>query len=209
MKDLIIIGAGDFARETAWIAERMNQQNQQWNILGFVDDRKTGVIDGYPVLGPIDLLCERKEKTYVTCAIGTGSVRKKVWDRLRDCPDLEYATLIDPSVIIGKDTVVEDGVILCAGTVLAINTRIGFNSIINFNCTIGHDTVLEECCTVHPGSNISGRVRVGASSDVGTGVRIIQEKTIAPGTILGAGAVVNRDITDAGTYVGVPAKRIK
>ena len=44
---------------------------------------------------------------------------------------------------------------------------------------------------------------------VGSGSTIIQLVEIAPYTIIGAGAVVVKTIEDSGTYVGVPARKIK
>ena len=209
MKDLVIIGAGDFGRETIWIAERMNEIEPIWNILGFIDDGKIGeTVDGYLVLGGVDWLCNRNADTYTTCAIANGNVKQHIWDRLSNNDRIHAATLIDPSVIIGKGAVVEAGCILCAGTVLAIHSYLCKNCIVNFNCTIGHDAVLEEYCTLHPGCNVSGKVAVGTRSVLGTGTKIIQGLNIAPDTIIGAGAVVVKDIKESGTYVGVPAKRV-
>ena len=210
MKDLIIIGAGDFGRETIWIAERMNAVKPTWNILGFVDDGKVDeVIDGYPVLGSVEWLRGYSKEIYVTCAIASGRTKESIWSRLSQNANIHAATLIDPSVIIGKGAVVEAGCILCAGTVLAIHSHLCKNCIVNFNCTIGHDAVLKEYCTLHPGCNVSGKVIVGARSVLGTGTKIIQGLNIAPDTIIGAGAVVVKDIKESGTYVGVPAKKVK
>lgn len=117
--------------------------------------------------------------------------------------------MIDPSVIVGKNAVIGEGSILCAGTVLAIAAKIGLHCIVNFNCTLGHDTILQDFCTVHPGCNISGKVTVGECSDIGTGTKIIQGKRIAPYSIIGAGAVVVKNIEECGTYVGNPARKIK
>ena len=210
MKDLIIVGAGDFSRETAWVAERMNLQRPQWNILGFVDDNKVGeVVDGYPVLGNTDWLASYDKKVCVTNGIGSGPARKKIWDKLSANRNIELATLVDPAAIIGKDCVIGDGSILCAGTVMAIASKTSLNCIINLNCTLGHDAVLEDFCTVHPGSNISGRVRVGTCSEIGTGTKIIQGKTVGQFAVVGAGSVVVRDIPDKCVAVGCPAKPIK
>ncbi len=212
MKDLVIVGAGDFAREAIWVAERMNQQYPQWNILGYVDDdeQKTGrTIDEYPVLGTTEWLVTCKREIHVTCAIGNGKIRRAIWEKLHTGNHIIPATLIDPSVVVGKNVIVEEGCIVCAGTVLAIASKLYFNSIINLNCTIGHDAVLEEYCTVHPGTNISGKVVVGACTDIGTGSKIIQGIQIASGSILGAGTVVTKNLEVQGTYVGVPARRIK
>lgn len=212
MKRLIIVGAGDFGREVSWVAERMNAQMPVWELLGFVDDSdamRGKSVDGYPVLGPVSWLEAVTEELYVVCSIGTGRVRKQVMERVLANPHLRPAALIDPAAIVGRNAQVGPGCVVCAGTVLAISSRLEAHTIVNLNCTVGHDTVLEPYCTVHPGSNLSGRVHVGDCTDIGTGTKIIQGLSVCLGCIIGAGSVVVKNITEPGTYVGVPARRIK
>lgn len=211
MKKLIIIGAGDFGREVSWVVERVNTVEPVWDLLGFVDDapEKQGmVVDGYPVLGMVSYLSEKTEDTWVICSIGTGKTRKRVMEDVLRNPKLHSASLIDPSVIVGRNVQVGEGCVVCAGTVLAISSRLESHTIVNLNCTIGHDTVLESFCTVHPGTNLSGKVHVGACTDIGTGAKIIQELTVCPNCTLGAGTVVVRNITEPGTYVGIPSQKV-
>lgn len=211
MKKLIIIGAGDFGREVSWVVERINAVSPQWDLLGFVDnapEKQGAVIDGYPVLGPVSALSAWTEETWVVCSIGTGKTRKRVMEEVLRNPKLLAATLIDPAAIVGRNAWVGEGSVVCAGTVLAISSRLEAHAIVNLNCTIGHDTVLEPFCTVHPGTNLSGKVHVGTCTDIGTGTKVIQGLTVCQGCTLGAGSVVVRDITEPGTYVGVPAKRV-
>ena len=208
MKDLIIISAGDFARETAWAAERSGQ----WNVLGFVDDdeRKIGtLIDGCKVLGNIEWLKNYDKEIYVTCAVGTGQIRKKIWERLAENRKLLRGTVIDPAAIIGKDCIIGEGSIICAGTIITINAKLGINCILNLNCTVGHDAVLGDYFTAHPGTNISGKAVFEECVYAGTGVKVLQGLHITANTTLGAGCVVVKDITETGTYIGVPAKRLK
>lgn len=212
MKKLVIVGAGDFGREVSWVAERINAQTPVWELLGFVDDGAAvqgRTVDGYPVLGPVSWLEAVTDELYVVCSIGTGRVRKQVMERVLANPHLRPAVLIEPAAIVGRNAQVGPGCVVCAGTVLAISSRLEAHTIVNLNCTVGHDTVLEPYCTVHPGSNLSGRVHVGACTDIGTGTKIIQGLAVCPGCTLGAGTVVVRDITEPGTYAGVPARRIK
>ena len=210
MKNLLILGAGDFGRESMWVAERMNKNDFQWNLLGFVDDALAGqAVDGYPVLGDIDWLIQYNKPVYAVCAIGSGAVRQSIWNKLSGNPNIQPATLIDPAVIVGRDVTVAPGSIICAGTILAIAVNIGRHCIVNLNCSIGHDTVLEDFATVHPGSNLSGKVRIGTRSFAGTGTKIVQGVSVSPDVTLGAGAVVVRDLEEEGTYVGVPVKKIK
>jgi len=44
---------------------------------------------------------------------------------------------------------------------------------------------------------------------IGAGAVVTDKISICDNVIIGAGSVVIRDIEDAGTYVGNPAKRIK
>jgi hypothetical protein len=54
--------------------------------------------------------------------------------------------------------------------------------------------------------NISGNVKIGKNVFIGTGAMVLERLTICDDVIIGAGAVVNRSITEPGVYVGVPAK---
>lgn len=211
MKDLIIIGAGDFGREVSWVVERVNEQQPTWNLLGFVDDDltiKECCIDGYPVLGTTEWLTHKVEDVWVVCSIGSGRIRKQVLERVLKQDNLYPATLIDPTVIIGRGACVKEGCVVCAGSVLAINAVLSEHCIVNLNCSIGHDTILDPCCTVHPGSNLSGKVMIGEQCDIGTGTKIIQGLTICAGCTIGAGGVVTKSIDEPGTYVGVPVRRL-
>lgn len=212
MKDIIIIGAGDFGREVSWAIERINQQKPTWNLLGFVDDNceKAGnELDGYPVLGTTEYLKGIDKEVYLVCSIGTGRVRKLVMERVLTQKNLHLATLVDPAAIVGRNVQIGEGSVICAGAILTISVQTGKCTIINLNCTVGHETVVESYCTLHPGCNISGKVKLGACTDVGTGSKVIQGLSVASGTTLGAGAVVVRDIVESGTYVGVPVKKVK
>lgn len=209
MKDLVIIGAGDFGREVAAVTERINHVLPTWNLLGFLDDNKAvnTRIDGYPVLGDLSWL-DQHEDVYTICSVGTGRARKKIVEKMAK-KHAKFATLIDPDAVAIKDSAVGEGSVVCAGSILAINSKVGDHVIINLSCTIGHDDIIDSFCTVNPGVNISGKVHLCECVDVGTGVKIIQGKTICENVVLGAGSVVVKDIDSPGTYVGVPVKRLE
>lgn len=210
IKDLYIIGAGGFGREVAWLVERINEVSTAWNLKGFIDDNESiwgSMEDGYPVLGGCEYL-KNIGDVYAVCAVGSAKVRKQIIDKFADSR-IKYATLVDPSVIISKRVHVGEGSIICAGTIITVDVTIGRHVIINLDCTLGHDDIIEDYVTIYPSVNVSGNVRIGQMSEIGTGVQIIQGKNLVPETVLGAGAVVVKDIDECGTYVGVPARQIK
>lgn len=210
MRDLYIIGAGGFGREVAWLVERINEIEPTWNIKGFIDDNESrwGVKENnYVVLGGCDYLKTLGE-VYAVCAIGAAKVRKNVIEKIKKS-SVKFATLIDPSVLISKRVEVGEGTIICANSILTVDIKIGEHVIINLDCTIGHDDIIDDFVTLYPSVNVSGNVYLGECSELGTGMQIIQGKTVTKNTIIGAGAVVVRDIEVSGTYVGCPAKKIK
>lgn len=210
MKDIYIIGSGGFGREVAWLIERINMTNPIWNIVGFIDDNEktwNTVVGGYPVVGNCDYLKDKNE-VYVVCSVGAAKVRKHIIDKLSGYP-IRFATLIDPSVVMSSRVEIGEGSIICAGTIITVDIKIGKHVIINLDCTIGHDDIINDFVTLYPSVNVSGNVMVGEGSELGTGTQVIQGKNIAPNTIIGAGAVVVKDCTESGTYVGSPAKKIK
>ncbi len=210
MKKLYVIGAGGFGRETAWLAQRINEKSLEWDICGFIDDDprvQNKEIDGYPVLGGCDYLGDLEEEFWVVAAIGNSKVRKRVIDKISAIKNIRYATLIDPAVIRSDLVEIGEGCIICAGTILTVDIRIGRHTIINLDCTIGHDAVLGDFTTLYPGVHVSGAVETEGESEFGTGAQIIQGIHIHKETIIGAGSVVIRDITEPGTYVGVPARK--
>lgn len=212
MKDLYIIGAGGFGREVAWLVERINAVKSTWNIKGFIDDNSVlwgKTEDGYPIAGGSDFLLEQKREIWTVCAVGNAKVRQNLIKKLDTNPNIHFATVIDPSVILSGRVIIGEGSIVCAGSILTVDITIGKHVIINLDCTLGHDDVISDFVTIYPSVNVSGNVIIGACAELGTGMQIIQGKRIGKGSILGAGTVVVKDIPDGCTAVGSPARVIK
>lgn len=211
MKNLVIIGAGGFGREVAWLVERINQSNPTWNLLGFLDDSEKlqGIsINGYPVLGKTDEVVSYPTAFFI-CAVGSSCIRKKIIDYVTSLlPEIKFGTLIDPSVEKSNLVSIGEGTIVCAHTIITVNIKIGSHVIINLNCTIGHDAILNDFVTLYPSVNVSGMTNIGYCCELGTGMQIIQEKKVGQYSIIGAGAVVVKDIPEKCTAVGCPAKPI-
>ncbi len=209
MKDVVIIGAGGFAREVAWLIEEINKKNEQWNILGFIDDNSENVgksLNGYKIIGNTDYLNEMNKNIYAVIAIGNGKTRKKIVEKLKK---RKFGILIHPNVSISNSISIGEGSIICSGNILTVNISIGKHVIINLDCTIGHDAVIKNFSTFLPGTNLSGETIVEECSTLGTGSTVIQGIKIGKNVMVGAGAVVIRDIIDDSTAVGNPARTIK
>jgi len=176
MKSLYIIGAGGFGREVAWLVERINAVVPTWDFKGFIDDNSSRwgtVEDDYQILGGCEYLICRQD-IWVVCAVGTSKIREQIIGKLKNCPSIHFATLIDPSVIMSNRIQIGEGTIICAGNIVTVDISIGKHCIINLDCTIGHDVVLDDYVTMYPSVNVSGNVKVCQCVELGTGAQIIQ-----------------------------------
>lgn len=211
MKKILIFGAGGFGREVQWLIERINQKELIWQIEGYLDDGvESGTeINGYKVLGGMEKLREYDDSMAVVCAIGSARIREKIITEIKHIGKFQFPNLIDPDVQASQFLSMGEGNIICSGNILTVNIVIRDFVILNLSCTIGHDVVLESFVTVYPGVNISGCTQVRKGVELGTGSKIIQGKVIGENTIVGAGAVVVRDLPADCTAMGMPAKPVK
>ena len=212
MKDLIIFGASGFGREVAWAVERLNKVTPTWNLLGFMDDAddiQGSEINGYKVLGKTGDVGNYPD-SYFVVAVGDSRTRERIVANMKVVnPNIRFGTVIDPSVEMSELVTVGEGTIICAHTIITVNIEIGSHVIINLDCTIGHDAVLKDFVTLYPSVNVSGITNIGRLVELGTGMQIIQGKSVGDYSIVGAGAVVVKDIPAKCTAVGSPAKPIK
>lgn len=204
---LVIVGAGGLGREVAALIEARNAQESRWDLQGYVDDDEglhdTSVME-YPVLGPVDWLSGQRSLFYAI-AIGEGKTRRHVASRIDDA-QAQPTSLLHPSVSIHRTTTVGPGTIICGGASPTVNVQIGAHVVVDQHCTVGHDSTLADFVTLHPGSRISGSVRLETGVTLGAGAVVLPNTRIGAHATVGAGAVVTEDLSPNCTAVGVPAR---
>lgn len=209
MKDIVIIGAGGFGREVAWLIEDINRKEIQWNILGFVDDDESiqgKKVGKYSVIGTTKYLTDKKLDAII--AISDPYIRRKTYEQFH-FTKINFPTLIHPSVIKSDSINMGQGIVISAGTILTVDITIEDFVIIDRKCNIGHDTRVGKFSTILPSATVSGNVLITENVLIGSGTTIIQNLSIQKNSIIGAGAVVTKDIPEACTAVGVPAEPVK
>lgn len=195
MKDILIIGAGGIGRETAWIIEEINEVKPTWNLLGYIDENSEmhgKELNGYKVLGGLEVLEKLEEKPYVVVAIANCSVKKSIVTKLGE--KYNFATIIYPTVKVSKFIQIGQGTIIYPGVILTVNTKIGNHVLISGNCTIGHDTVIGDYSSVLWDSNFSGYDIVGEGCFIGVGTKVIQGIDINKESKISAGITVLEDV---------------
>lgn len=200
MKNVAIIGAGSHGRG---IREILNQYSSAYvSFYGFLDDDK----DKKGVVAPIN--AKLPDNVHYVLGINNSATRSKVAPLIH--PDNTLATaIIHPSATVGSGCDLGDGVVIQAGVILTTDVKLGQNTHVNVGTTISQGTVIGKQTTISPGVHIAGEVQIGKRVQIGTGSSIINLVKICDDVIIGAGGVVVKDITEPGTYIGVPARRIK
>ena len=205
MKDkLIIIGASGHGKVVADIAIKMNK----WQSIAFFDDDesiKTSM--GLEVIGKTADAFTYKDEADFFVAIGSNATREKIQEKLIE-QGLSVVSLIHPSAVIGTDVEIGIGSVVMAGVVVNSSSRIGKGCIVNTSSSLDHDNVIKDYVHISPGVMTAGSVEIGKSTWLGIGSVVSNNVNICSGCKLGAGAVVVKDITEPGTYVGVPVRKI-
>jgi len=205
MKDkLIIIGASGHGKVVADIAIKMNK----WQSIAFLDDDqsiKTSM--GLEVIGKTADASTYKDEADFFVAIGSNATREKIQEKLIE-QGSSVVSLIHPSAVIGSDVEIGIGSVVMAGVVVNSSSRIGKGCIVNTSSSLDHDNVIKDYVHISPGVMTAGSVEIGKSTWLGIGSVVSNNVNICNGCKVGAGAVVVKDITEPGTYVGVPVRRV-
>ena len=195
---LVIIGASGHGKVVADIA----QLNGYTDIVFLDDNKSVTECAGYPVIGDTNVVVDGD----IFVAIGNTNVRQELMNRFIDhCQPI----LIHPSAIVAKDVKIGAGSVVMAGAVINPSTTIGRGCIINTSSSIDHDCVLGDFVHVAVGAHICGTVSVSDSVWIGAGAIVSNNISICDNCMIGASAVVVKNIVLPGTYVGMPAKKIK
>ena len=202
-KSVVIIGASGHGKVIADIIV-----NSDDKVLGFLDDAddvQGKKIIGFPVLGKIADFDNYRDCEFVI-AIGNPYIRERIANEL----PVKWYTAIHPTAVISSlDVEIGEGTVIMANAVVNPSARIGKHCIINTGAIVEHDNILEDYVHLSPNVTLAGIVKVGKSTHIGAGSCTKQVLNIASDCIIGAGSVIVKDITKSGTYVGVPARKIK
>jgi sugar O-acyltransferase (sialic acid O-acetyltransferase NeuD family) len=212
-KKIVIFPYGGSGRESLSCFFALNNINKEWDILGFIDDKKENIGNsccGILVIGGRDILNEMPE-TYVLAVPGNPvnhTKRKVVIEDLKINID-RFATIIHPSVVIAKDAQIGYNNLIMANSVIGSGVNIGNHCIILPNTVVSHDTVIGDYCCIGANVTISGRVRIEDVVYIASGTSIKDNLLIRSGSFIGLGSNVIRDVLSQQVVAGNPAKVIR
>lgn len=196
---LLVVGASGHGKVIKALAEETGEYVE----VDFLDD-DDGLVQNGEVKGKIPYAVEHRAEYDVIVAIGNPTVRRRIQEYYEK-EGVNVVTLIHPFSQVARDVIIGRGTVVMAGAVVQPGTRIGKGSIINTSSSVDHENVIGDYCHISVGSHLAGNVCVGDGSWIGAGATVSNNVSVCEDVMIGAGAVVVKDITESGTYVGVPA----
>ena len=204
--EIILIGDSGHAKVIRDCVESCGNQ-----VIAMLDDKyKEITVHSNSIKAPIEHIEEliKVNRRKVVIAIGNNTIRKKIVERL-SLSDHDYATIIHKKAIVSHSVEIGVGTVIMPGVTINADSKVGNHCIINTSSVVEHDCNVEDFAHISPNSTITGGVHIGKGVHLGAGGIVIPLKSVGQWSIIGAGAVVVKDIPSFCTAIGAPAKAIK
>ena len=210
MSGVILYGASELGRDVAAMGPALlDSWHGPSRLHGFIDDRVPlhgSEILNLPVLGGQEWLeSDDAQGMKVVVTIGEPASRRRAVERLA-AKGVRFATLIHPTAVVTPWVAFGEGTVVLATCTFTADISIGRHVVFNPNCTVAHDVVVDDYVYVSPGVDLAGKVALEDSCYMGTGAAVIPGCRVGARSVVGAGAVVVRDIPPDVTAVGMPAR---
>ena len=190
---LALFGYGGHAREAACQIEQ--------EVTFFVDDKYSN-----DVAQPISEF--DPEEYMMIVAVADSKDRADIVAKLPK--ETKYFTFIHPSVHIMDDNIeIGHGSFIGANSILTTNIKLGNHTLLNRGNHIGHDSVAGNFFSMMPCAVIGGNVTLGDNVYLGSCSNVREKINVNSNVVIGMNAAVVKDIEESGTYIGVPAKKLK
>ena len=208
---IVAIGGGGHCRVLLDIL--LNHFAHRFELAGFVDpDVSLRQMLGISRLGDDAILPRLLQEGIAGSFIGVGgvannSLHQRLYHRAAEL-GFRMINVIHPQAIVSTFAQLGNGVQVFPGAIINAGVTLGNNVIINTGAIVEHDCRVGDHVHIAPVACLGGGVVVEESAFVGMGARVIQQRRVGRDAVVGAGAVVLRDVRAGETVVGVPARAI-
>jgi sugar O-acyltransferase (sialic acid O-acetyltransferase NeuD family) len=209
IKNLIIIGAGQFGREVFTWALQTISAGFPYRIKGFLDD-KGNALDGYDypvkILGSVENYKIEENDVFVG-AIGDPKTKVKCYSLISQRGG-RFINVIHPLANIGNNVQLGTGVVMAPFSSVTCDAYIGHHVTIGAFSNAGHDTTIGDWCQISSHCGINGGAILGQGVFLGSHACVIPRVKVGAWAFVGAGSVVVREVPPAVRVFGNPATLI-
>ena len=195
-KKLAIIGAGGHGKVVGEIALL-----SKYETVDFFDNR-VEQINSFPfrLINTVDNL-EKYLNDYDAffVAIGDNEVRANKIEWLKKL-NLKIASLVHPKSTVSKFSSLGKGSCVMANAVINPGSQIKEGVIINTSVSIDHDCTIEDFAHISPNSSLSGCVKIGKFTHLGTATSVHPGINVGDNVKTVVGSSIYKDILDGTIY---------
>jgi len=197
--DIWLFGAGGHARSVH-------------EVLRAGGHRLVGVIDPFTRLktfggAPVHATLPAIRPIAAALGLGDNGLRARVMEHiLEDTPSAQFPVLVHPTASVAEDAVLGPGTVVFAGAIVGAGVHTGCACVINTLAGVDHDGRLGNFVSLAPGALVGGAVTLGNGAFLGMRATVLPGRQIAADVIIGACALVTRDLSEPGGYWGTPAR---
>lgn len=210
MRHLVIIGARGWGREVFALAKHCRGYGEEFDIKGFLDDKKTALDDtpGYPpIIDSVEHYVPQADDVF-TCAMGDASW-KRHYAEIMLRKGGNFISLIHKNAYVGQNTRMGKGCIVCNDVSISCDIEIGDFVTFQRLVDIGHDVRIGNYAHLGTKSFMGGFSELGEESTIQTSSIVLPHVKVGNNCLVGAGAVAIRNVKDGQTVYGNPAKVLK
>ena len=203
MDKLVIFGIGDIAR----LAHYYFSSDSNYEVTAFTVDKQY-IVDnefmGLPVID-FDMILDRRppesHKMFIAISYAKmNRIRAQKYFKVKDM-GYQLATYISSRCTFLTNKPVGDNCFILEDNTIQPFVEIGSNVTLWSGNHIGHDTIIEDHCFISSHVVVSGHVHIHEYCFIGVNATLRNSITIAPETLVGAGAIIMRDTVAKGVYL--------
>jgi sugar O-acyltransferase (sialic acid O-acetyltransferase NeuD family) len=200
---LVLFGTGDIAR----LAHVYFTTDSSYDVVAFTVDRPYCESDQFRDLPlvPFDEIEARYPPATHAMFIALSYAKM---NRLRmakygeaKARGYRLATYVSSRCTFLSEHAVGDNCFILEDNTVQPFVKIGSNVTLWSGNHIGHDAIIDDHCFLASHIVVSGRVRIGEACFIGVNATLRNAITIAPRTLIGAGAVIMKDTTEGAVYL--------
>ena len=205
---LLIAGGGGHARVVAEAAGLAG-----WDVIGWVGpEAEQAAMHPLRALGrdtDVARVWHEQRADALVVAIGDNALRLAAAARLAELAPVRFGVVVHPTAIVAPSASIAPGTIICANAVVNSGARLGPHCLINTSSSVDHDCVFDEGASTGPGARLGGDCHVGRASAIAMCAIVLHGRRIGAHSVVGAGALVTRDVPDGVVAYGSPARVVR
>lgn len=203
MAKIIIFGNGEIGE----LAKYYFTNDSENEVVAFTADEqyiKSDTFCGLPLVGfkkVVDIYPPDQYKMFV--ALSYAKMNKIRAEKYYKAKELSYklVSYISSKCTFLTENPVGDNCLILEDNTIQPFVKIGNNVTLWSGNHIGHESVIEDHCNITSHVVVSGHVHIHPYCFIGVNATLRDSITIAPETLIGAGAVIMKDTVKKGVYL--------